>query len=68
MEQFILIEEAAKRLNVEKITLIRAIKAGELVGYQIGRGFQTTEEALKKYVESKKVEIGGVKENATRTS
>jgi excisionase family DNA binding protein len=64
LQELILIEDAAKRLNVEKITLIRAIHAGELEAFAIGRGYQTTEEALQKYVESKKV--GGTKDVLSR--
>ncbi len=66
MSDFINLQEAAERLRVKKITLLRAIKAGELEAIQIGRGYLLTEKALQNFVEKRTV--GGTKEDAIRTS
>lgn len=52
MEQLIPLKEAAKQLNVEKITLLRAIQAGKLQAVQLGRGYQVTQSMLDTYVKS----------------
>ena len=50
MEPLIKLEEAAKSLNVEKITLLRAIADGKLQAYQLGRGYQVTQAQLDEYL------------------
>ncbi len=52
MEQLIKLGDAAKRLNVEKITLLRAIADGKLEAVKLGRSYQVTEPMLEKYVKS----------------
>ncbi len=59
--EFIPIEEAAEQLHVHIQTLRRAIAKGELQAYRLGKGYQVTEEALQKYIESKTV--GGTNGN-----
>lgn len=49
------LKDAAKLVNVEPVTLRRAIKAGELEAVELGRGYQVTREALQAWIDSKKV-------------
>jgi len=59
------IKEAAERLHVHPVTLLRAIAAGKLEAVKLGRGYQVTEEAIKTLIENQTV--GGTSENADRT-
>lgn len=52
MEQLIPLKEAAKQLNVENITLLRAINDGKLQAVRLGRGYQVTQTMLDTYVKS----------------
>jgi len=61
MEKLIKLEEAAKQLNIEKITLLRAIAAGKLKAVKLGRGYQTKQTWLDEYVASLEVNATEVK-------
>ena len=52
MEKLITLKEAADQLNVQKITLLRAIDAGRLQAIKLGRSYQFTQAMLDAYVES----------------
>lgn len=52
MDQLITLKDAAERLHVEKITLLRAIADGKLEAIKLGRSYQVTEPMLEKYVKS----------------
>jgi excisionase family DNA binding protein len=49
------LDEAAQLLGVNKATLQRAIKAGELEAVKLGYGYKVTEKALRNWVASKTV-------------
>jgi len=61
MEQLIKLEQAARQLNIEKITLLRAIAAGKLKAVKLGRGYQTKQTWLDEYVQSLEVNATEVK-------
>lgn len=48
------VRDAAKRLDVAESTIRRWIRDGELEAYKFG-GLRTTEEALHRFIESRKV-------------
>lgn len=52
MSDFIDLDKAAKLLDVNKTTLLRAVKQGKLQATLLGRGFKTKPEWLQKYVDS----------------
>lgn len=56
--ELIPLEQVARQLHVNVQTLRNAIAAGELEAYKIGRGYQTTQERLEKYLKRQEVQVG----------
>lgn len=49
---FYLVEELAKKLRVNKMTIYRRIKAGQIEVYKIGKEYRITREAFEKFLET----------------
>lgn len=49
-EKFYTVEEVAKTLKVNPMTVYRRIKEGKLKVYKVGRVFRISEESLKSYL------------------
>lgn len=49
-EKFYTVEEVAKILKVNPMTVYRRVKEGKLKVYKVGRVFRISEESLKNYL------------------
>lgn len=49
-EKFYTVEEVAKTLKVNPMTVYRRVKEGKLKVYKVGRVFRISEESLKNYL------------------
>jgi excisionase family DNA binding protein len=58
----ITLDEAAKLLDIGKITLLRAVQANELEASKIGHSYRTTKKALQEYVNRKTIKVEEVKQ------
>ena len=54
-DEFISLEQAASQLEINKVTLMRAIEQGDLKAVRLGRKWKTTHSWLEAWIDKKTV-------------